>query len=57
MRVTLARAGEDLVRLGARTGNEWDPTVTGLINGLLGSEVFTGGELMKILRREAAERR
>lgn len=54
MRVALTRSGEDLVRLGARTGNEWDPTMTGLINGLLGDEVFEGGELMKILRREAA---
>ena len=53
LHVVLARSGEDLQTLGQRTGNAWAPSVTGLINGLLGNEVFKGGELMKILRSES----
>jgi predicted Zn-dependent protease len=53
LHVVLARSGEDLQTLGQRTGNAWAPSVTGLINGLLGNEVFKGGELMKNLRSES----
>jgi predicted Zn-dependent protease len=50
--IVLTRPGEDVVRLGARTGNVWSPAETALINGQLGNEIFEGGELMKILRSE-----
>ncbi len=52
LHVVLVRPGEDVVRLGERTGNAWTPTETALMNGMLGNEVFEGGELMKILRSE-----
>ena len=52
LHVVLARTGEDLVRLGERTGNAWSPTETALANGLLGNDVFEGGELIKILKSE-----
>jgi len=52
LHVVMVRAGEDVVRLGERTGNVWTPIETALMNGMLGNEVFEGGELMKILRRE-----
>ena len=48
--VVLVRPGEDVVQLGERTGNAWTPIETALMNGMLGNEVFEGGELMKILR-------
>lgn len=50
--VVLVRPGEDVVQLGERTGNVWTPTETALMNGMLGNEVFAGGELMKILLSE-----
>jgi predicted Zn-dependent protease len=52
LNVVLARPGEDVVRLGERTGNAWTASDTALMNGMLGNEVFEGGELMKILRVE-----
>jgi len=52
LHVVLVRPGEDVVQLGERTGNAWTPTETALMNGMLGNEVFEGGELMKILRSE-----
>lgn len=52
LHVVLTRPGEDIVRLGARTGNAWSAAETALINGQLGNEIFEGGELMKILRSE-----
>lgn len=52
LRIVLARRGEDVQSLGARTGNVWSPAETALINGQLGNEIFAGGELMKILRTE-----
>lgn len=57
LQVVLARAGEDVARLGERTGNAWSPAETALINGQLGNEVFAGGEWIKILRRERYEAR
>jgi len=50
--VVMARPGEDVIRLGKRTGNAWSASDTALMNGLLGNDVFDGGELMKILRVE-----
>ncbi len=52
LHVVLARAGEDVVKLGNRTENAWTATETALMNGLLGNEVLDGGDLMKILRTE-----
>jgi predicted Zn-dependent protease len=52
LRVVMARAGEDLATLGARTDNAWSPTDTALINGKLGNVTLEAGELMKILRSE-----
>ncbi len=55
LEVVLARAGEDVVALGERTGNRLDPASTALLNGLLGNETLSGGELMKIVRRTSGE--
>jgi predicted Zn-dependent protease len=52
LRIVLARQGEDVVSLGSRTQNTLNPSATALLNGLLGNEVFEGGELIKIIRRE-----
>ena len=52
LRVILARPGEDVIQLGKRSGNAWTATETALMNGLLGNDVFEGGELMKVLRSE-----
>jgi predicted Zn-dependent protease len=52
LHVVMVRPGEDVIRLGERTGNAWSATETALMNGMLGNEVFEGGELMKILRSE-----
>jgi len=52
LRVVMARAGEDLVALCARTDNAWSAADTALINGKLGNETLEAGELMKILRSE-----
>lgn len=52
IRVVLARPGEDVIQLGKRSGNAWTATETALMNGLLGNDVFEGGELMKVLRSE-----
>jgi predicted Zn-dependent protease len=57
LRVVLARSGEDVIALGDRTGDILDPSTTALLNGMLGNEVFEGGELMKIVRREGASTR
>jgi predicted Zn-dependent protease len=52
LRVVLTRSGEDVIALGKRNQNVLDPASTALLNGLLGNQVFKGGELMKIVRRE-----
>jgi predicted Zn-dependent protease len=57
LRVVLAYAGEDFVALGDRTDNAWGAAVTALVNGELGNTTFGGGELVKILRREAYDDR
>ena len=48
LHVVSARAGEDLVALGQRTGNAWDPTTTAVYNGIFSDHRFQGGELVKI---------
>ena len=50
LRVVRADPGEDAVGLTRRTGNEWDPASTALVNGLLPDVVFAGGERLKIKR-------
>jgi predicted Zn-dependent protease len=57
LRVVLARAGDDIIRLGDRTENILAPGATALLNGLYGNETFDGGELIKIIRREKASTR
>ena len=52
LRVVLADTGEDVTRLGDRTGSILDPATTALLNGLFGNEVFEGGELLKVVVRE-----
>jgi predicted Zn-dependent protease len=47
-----ARAGEDLVALGNRTDNAWDPSHTAVLNGIFANHRFEGGELVKIARVE-----
>jgi predicted Zn-dependent protease len=54
LRVAVTRPGEDVVSLGERTGCVLSPSGRALLNGLLGNEVFAGGERMKIVRREGA---
>ncbi|MBY0401398.1 M48 family metalloprotease [Myxococcota bacterium] len=53
LRVELARPGEDVAGLGARAQCMLPPSGTALLNGLLGNEVFIGGELLKIVRLES----
>jgi predicted Zn-dependent protease len=55
LRVVLARAGEDFVGLGERTNNSLGAASTAQLNGMFGNEIFEGGELMKIIRREGLE--
>jgi len=57
LRIELARAGEDVVALDARTACTLGPSGTALLNGLLGDETFAGGELMKVVRREPTDAR
>ena len=57
LRIELARSGEDVTTFGARTGTLWSPAETALINGLLGHEIYEGGERMKILLSDSPEGR
>jgi predicted Zn-dependent protease len=47
-----ARSGEDLVALGRRTDNAWEPARTAVLNGIFPNHRFEGGELVKIARVE-----
>ena len=47
-----ARSGEDLVALGRRADNAWDPGRTAVLNGVFTDHRFEGGELVKIARVE-----
>lgn len=52
LRVVLARSGESLIDFGERNESTLDPAGVALLNGMLGHEVFEGGELMKVIRRD-----
>lgn len=50
LRLHTARAepGETLFDLSARTGNEWDPTFTSVVNGIFSHEALAPGQRVKI---------
>jgi hypothetical protein len=50
--VVTARPGEDLLALGDRTGNAWDPGHTAVYNGIFVDHRFEAGELVKIAQSE-----
>lgn len=52
LRVVLTRPGEDMVAFKQRSVTTLTPLEVALFNGFLGNEIFQGGELMKIVRRE-----
>lgn len=52
LRVVQARADEDLVAMSRRTGNDWGPQRTAVLNGISANVRFRGGELLKIARSE-----
>lgn len=52
LRVVLTRPGENFVQFDERNASILDPVQTAQLNGLFGNEVFEGGELMKVVRRE-----
>lgn len=52
LRLATARPGEDLVALGERTGNAWDPANTAVYNGIFVNHRFAGGELVKIAQSQ-----
>ncbi len=52
LRVVQARADEDLVAMGRRTGNDWGPPRTAVLNGISANARFRGGELLKIAHSE-----
>lgn len=52
LRVALARPGEEVAAFGKRTQCVLDPAATASLNGLFGNEVFSGDELLKIVRVE-----
>ena len=52
LRVTRARGGESLVALSERTGNEWNPFYTAVVNGLQVGEPLEPGARVKVALRE-----
>jgi len=52
LRVVPALPGEDLAALSQRTGNEWDPARTAVLNGLVPGTALAGGQLVKIVVSE-----
>ncbi len=52
LRIAIARQGERLEELSARTGNAWSPEYTALANGLSGEVVLKDGQPVKIARLE-----
>ena len=52
LRVAEARQGETLAQLSERTGNQWIPEYTALINDLSVDQPLQAGTLVKIARRE-----
>ena len=52
LRVAEARPGESLAELSARSGNQWDPAYTAVVNGLAPGAPLEAGALIKIAVRE-----
>ena len=52
LHVAEAREDESIAQLGERTGNQWTPEYTALINGLAVDSPLEAGTLVKIARRE-----
>jgi predicted Zn-dependent protease len=52
LRLARARPAEDLVALGERAGNAWNPANTAVYNGIFVNHRFEGGELVKIAQVE-----
>lgn len=52
LRLVEARPGETLERLGEREDNRWSPEFTAIANDLPPTIQFSGGESVKIVRRE-----
>jgi predicted Zn-dependent protease len=52
LRIAVARQGERLENLSARTGNVWPPAYTALVNGLEAEADLKDGQLVKIARLE-----
>ena len=48
LRITTARAGENLMELSERTGNQWDIQQTAVMNDLFADHVLDSGQLVKI---------
>ena len=48
LRIVSARSRETLAQLSQRTGNEWDPKTTAVINGVKVDQPLKGGHLIKI---------
>lgn len=55
LRTVRARAGEPLTELSTRTGNEWDPTFTAVVNGVFVHERLREGQRVKIAVSEPYE--
>ena len=52
LRIARARGGESLTALGERTGNEWNPIYTAVVNGLQVGEPLAPGARVKVALRE-----
>ncbi len=48
LHVALARPGERLAELGARTGNQWDVQQTAVMNDLFANDRLAAGQLVKV---------
>jgi predicted Zn-dependent protease len=51
--IVKAKSGEDVIALSKRTQNVWSPADTAAVNDIPAGHRFSGGELVKIVRREA----
>jgi len=52
LRTARAEPGETLIQLSKRTGNEWDPTFTSVVNGIFSHEALDPGQRIKIAVKE-----
>jgi predicted Zn-dependent protease len=55
LRSAYALQGETIPELSRRTGNEWDPSYTAVVNGLFVDEVLSAGQRLKIAVLEPYE--